>query len=116
MEIGIIISFLIFSIWLWINTLAILCLFLDPDLEPVQRWGQTIAVALFPFIGASFILYLANEHSPEVVSKFYIPWPFSKLVKSKPGQSHGGAEEREEIPGLHSATHFNSNHTDGGSD
>ena len=115
MDIGLLLGFFLFSILLWINVLAILCLFLDPDLEPVQRWGQSIVVILFPFIGASLILHLVNTHSPEVIQRFYIPWPFSKLIQDSPVRPHNNNDDREETPGIHSA-HLNRNHTEGGGD
>ena len=75
----IIVIVLIVAVWLWLNTLALLCLFLDPDLAPIQRWGQSVFILLVPFLGASFALLLIKSHSPEVVAKFYIPWPLVDL-------------------------------------
>ena len=89
--------------WFWINLLAILCVVLDPDLDKVQRWGQSLFVVLIPFIGATFILKIVNEHSPEVVQRFYIPWPFRNMVLDKRITRNGSGSNGEEVPGSHSA-------------
>lgn len=113
----ILISIIAVFFWLWISALSILCLFLDPDLEPIQRWGQMIIVILLPYIGASIILKLVNDHSPEVIDKFYIPWPFRNLVLDKPLRHSGSAQNREEVPGSHSGSfHGGSDSGGGGSD
>jgi uncharacterized membrane protein YgcG len=74
---------------LWIDTLSILCLFLDPELEPIQRWGQTVFIILIPFFGAALVLKLVKDHSPDVIGRFYIPWPFRGLVEDKPLRNSG---------------------------
>ncbi len=105
------------GLWLWISILSILCLFLDPDLEPIQRWGQAIIVVLLPYIGALFILKMVNEHSPEVVSKFYIPWPFKNIVLDKSLRHGGSGNNREEQPGMHKeAINSTSDSSGGGGD
>ncbi len=99
-------------IWLWLNVLALLCLFLDPELEKIQRWGQSVVVILIPYIGAAFILKLINDHSPEVVSKFFIPWPFKNMVKDTALRTGGDATTNwVDSPGDRS----NSSNGDGGS-
>lgn len=104
-------SVVVLSMLLWIDILAILCVIYDPELEPIQRWGQNFVVILIPFFGASLVLYLVNGHSPEVINRFYIPWPFSNLVKDKGLLKDGPGSNGEEIPGSHSASS-----NDGGSD
>lgn len=90
-------------LWLWITVLALLCLFLDPDLEPVQRWGQLTIVLLIPLLGATVVLRMVNDHSPEVVARFLIPWPFSLVIRDKPVLKGGPGSNGEELPGSHSA-------------
>jgi len=97
--IGIIILVLM---WAWISALAILCLFFDPDLKPIQRWGQVVIVLIFPLIGPAFVLILVNEHSPEAVARFYIPWPFRKIVLNGEQRGGGKGHNSEEAPGIHS--------------
>ncbi|WP_415891363.1 hypothetical protein ACMXYV_08615 [Neptuniibacter sp. SY11_33] len=94
-------TIVVLGLWFWISAIAILCLFLDPDLEIVQRWGQTFAVVLLPLIGASLVLKLVNDHSPEVIRKFYIPWPFNLLVLDTELLSDGPGSNKEEVTGGH---------------
>ncbi len=102
------------GLWLWISILSILCLFLDPDLESIQRWGQAIIVVLLPYIGALFILKMVNEHSPEVVNKFYILWPFKNMVLDKSIRNGGLGHNSEEQPGSHSGSHYGGSDSSGG--
>lgn len=114
MEITLIVAALATCLWLWVTILALLCLILDPDLEPIQRWGQALVVLLIPYLGASLILKLVNDHSPEVIARFCIPWPFSLIVQDRKLTSNGSGSNGEEIPGSHSAgRHFGEG---GGSD
>ena len=114
MGLGTIIIAVIVCMWLWINVLAIACLFLDPELEPIQRWGQTFIAVLFPFIGATFILFLVNSHSPEVIDRFYIPWPLRKVILNKSIRTGGAGSNGEEVPGAHSGSFGGG--SDGGGD
>lgn len=109
----ILVGIIAISFWLWVSVLSILCLFLDPDLEPIQRWGQMLIVILLPYIGASLILKLVNDHSPEVIDRFYIPWPLRDLVLDKPLRHSGLANHKEEASGLHSES-FHSGSSSGG--
>ncbi len=92
-------------LWLWITAIALLCLFMDPELTGVQRWGQSLVVLLLPLLGAALILKLVNDHSPEVIARFYIPWPFKSMVTNKPLLSNGPGSHAEEAPGIHSGGH-----------
>ncbi len=74
---------ILLTLWVWVSALSMLCLIYDPDLEPVQRWGQTAIILMIPFVGAIIVLRLVNDHSPEVIHKFYIPWPFKRWVQNK---------------------------------
>jgi len=110
--IGIIVFIVI--IWLWISTLALLCLFLDPDLEPIQRWGQAAMVLLLPFFGASLVLMFVNEHSPEVVDRFYIPWPFKSLVLNKADRRRSGESSGAGVSDSNNVPFHNGSGGDGG--
>lgn len=103
------------AFWLWVTVLSVLCLFLDPDLEPVQRWGQMVVVILLPFIGAAIVLKLVNDHSPEVINRFYIPWPLRSLVLDKPLRHSGGGSNGESMPGTHSESFHGGSGSGGGS-
>ena len=93
------------GVLIWVNVLALLCIHLDPELTSTQRWGQSAITLLIPYVGASLVLYFVNQHSPEVVSKFYIPWPLSKIVRdedvAKPNKNR---RDMEEVRGIHSGT------------
>lgn len=41
-----------------------------------------LIVILLPYIEASIILKLVHDHLPEVIKKFYIPWPFMVVQQS----------------------------------
>lgn len=98
--------------------IALLCLVLDPQLETVQRFFQGIVVILLPYLGAAFILKLVYEHSPEVVLRFFIPWPFKNMIVDKELIGNGPGTNGEEVPGAHCASRDSSSHTSesGGSD
>ena len=100
----------------WLTFLALLCVMLDPELNRVQRWGQSVVVILVPIIGPLLILKLVNDHSPEVVSRFYIPWPFRQVILNKPTRPHGQGSNKEEIPGVHSSVITNSDSGGGAND
>ncbi|CAM3417472.1 hypothetical protein [Parendozoicomonas haliclonae] len=91
----------LFTIWLWLTVLAVLCLILDPELTNIQRWGQSLIALLFPFLGAAFVLRLVKDHSPEVIARFRYPWPFNNLILEKPLRSGGTGNNGEVIPGAH---------------
>jgi len=99
-------------LWLWLTVLSILCLMLDPDLNPIQRWGQALVVLLVPYLGSTLILKLVNDHSPDVIARFYIPWPFSLMILDRKLSRNGLGSNGEEIPGSHSAG-INSGHSSG---
>jgi len=89
-------------LWLWITTLAVLCVTLDPELTKFQRIAQLAITLCLPFIGASFVLKCVSDQSPQVIARFYIPWPFNQLMTKQPFRSHGGGHNGEEMPGAHS--------------
>jgi len=102
MEIALVgIGILLLIILIYLCIIATLCAQLDPDLEPIQKWGQTIVVWLVPFFGACFILHIVGHHSPEVTARFYIPWPFKNLVANTQLRSSNEKFDNEEIPGIH---------------
>jgi len=117
MEIWLIVVLIIVTgSWLWLTILALLCLFLDPDLDRIQRVGQSVVVILFPFIGATLILHLVNDHSPEVIARFYIPWPFRGMVLNKEQRRGGSGHNGEEVPGTHCGGSYGGNSGSSGDD
>ena len=71
------------ALLLWIYALAFLCVYLDPDLDSVQRVGQTIVILIIPIVGPLFVLHIVNTHSPDTIRRLYIPWPFRDMVLGK---------------------------------
>lgn len=67
-------------LWLWITTLAVIAAKHDQTLDPFQRKAQIILSILIPIIGPALVLYLVNQHSPEVIPKAMVPWPLRQLV------------------------------------
>ena len=90
---------------IWITLLALICVVLDPELTSVQRWGQGIFVLVLPVLGPSIVLSLVNDHSPEVIRRFYIPWPLSRLFVEEPPKKESFGSNGEEIPGVHGGGH-----------
>ena len=64
----------------WLNILATVGIRHDDTLNRGQRLAQYLFVWLIPLFGASFIIHLIFEHSPEVIPTNWIPWPFKKLI------------------------------------
>ena len=84
MEVLIVIGALFTLMLLWLNFLATLAVKYDHTLEPVQRIGQLIFVWLIPFLGASVVLHIVYEHSPEAIPRSWVPWPFKNLIYGPP--------------------------------
>ena len=93
MEILIIIAGFLIIISLWLNVIASIALKHDDMLDPFQRRAQFIIVWLVPLMGASLILYLVNEHSPNVIPRNWIPWPFRSMVFNKQVKSNKFRDE-----------------------
>ena len=70
-------------VWLWIATIAIISVKNDSSLEVFQRTSQIIIVLILPLLGAAIVLHLVNQHSPEVIPKSNIPWPFKFILFGK---------------------------------
>ena len=84
MDIFIIISVFFILALFWLNILASISLRYDQTLDSFQKKAQAIFVWLIPFIGASFVLRMVYEHSPEAIPTKLIPWPFKKIIYGRP--------------------------------
>ncbi|ROR98013.1 hypothetical protein EDC56_3684 [Sinobacterium caligoides] len=116
MELAMIVTLIVALIVLvYINILATICLTLDPDLPSIQRRGQIIVTWLLPYFGASLVLYLVSHHSPEVISRLYIPWPFRKLIEDEPIRKSKFSRNTEEALGVHSTSHHSGGDSGGSS-
>lgn len=83
-EIAILTLAIIFgALVLWVYILACMCVVLDADLETIQKIGQLGVIFFVPVLGPLFILHIVSQHSPELVQRLYIPWPFKNMVLGK---------------------------------
>ncbi len=73
----------LFLFWLWLAFIGSVAAKYDETLEPFQRNAQMVICWLVPFIGASIVLYLVNQHSPNAIPRKFIPWPFNSIIFSK---------------------------------
>ena len=94
---------------LWMNVLALLCAYLDPELRPTQKLSQSIFIILVPIFGAVIVLKVVNDHAPGVIERFYIPWPLRSLVLDKPLSNYGIANNNESATGVPGETNKVSN-------
>jgi hypothetical protein len=83
-------------VWLWLSFIGTIAVRFDSTLDPFQKKAQILIVWIFPFIGASLIIYLVNLHSPEAIPRNLIPWPFRNLIFGKPRASNKNRDNREE--------------------
>ena len=94
------IGILIIVIAIWLSVLASLAIYCDKELTLFQRYSQWAIVWLIPFLGASFVLHLVYDHSPEAIPESWIPWPFKSLIYGKRITRNENPNENEfgEIP------------------
>ena len=83
MEILLIIGIITVVALVWLNLLATLAVRHDNTLEPFQKTAQLFIVWLVPLFGASIVLRLVFDHSPDAIPLSWIPWPFKGLIASK---------------------------------
>lgn len=77
------IGILLFLSYIWLSVLASLAVYCDKTLTPFQRYAQWFVVWIVPLLGASFVLHLVYDHSPEAIPESWIPWPFKNLIYGK---------------------------------
>jgi len=121
MEILLFITVIFVFILLWLNIIASIAVKYDQTLESFQKKAQTILIWLVPFLGASFVLHMVFQHSPEAIPKKLIPWPFKQAIYGKRTQSNCNPEENEidgyRSKGLKNNPNYEANDIgDGGSD
>jgi len=82
-------------ILIWLNILATIAIRCDQTLERFQRTAQLIFVWVIPFLGASIVIRIVYEHSPETIPRSWIPWPFKSLIYGLPIKSNPLRDDRE---------------------
>jgi uncharacterized membrane protein YcgQ (UPF0703/DUF1980 family) len=95
MVILVIISVLFVALLVWINILASIAVHHDHTLETFQKNAQFIIIWLIPIFGASFVLRLVFDHSPEAIPKTWIPWPLKSLIYGKPIKAYKNRDDHE---------------------
>jgi hypothetical protein len=87
------------AIWLWLSFIGTIAARFDSTLDPFQKKAQIIIVWIFPYIGASLIIFLVNQHSPDAIPRNLVPWPFKNLIfgKLKPGNNNRDNNEESGI-------------------
>lgn len=86
-----------FTIILWLNILATIAVKCDYTVNNTQRVMQMFFVWLVPFLGASVVLRLVYQYSPNTIPRSWIPWPFKKIIYGKPIKANKNREEKERI-------------------
>ena len=111
------IGVLLILIVIWLNILASMAVYCDKTLTPFQRYSQWAIVWLFPLLGASFVLHLVYDHSPEAIPENWIPWPFKGLIFGKQIRRNKNRSESEfgDLP-FNTTRHRTDSSGDGGGD
>jgi len=65
---------------LWLSILAIYAITHDALLNRLQKSMQFIFVLVIPFIGSTVVLHIIYEHSPNLIPRRLIPWPFKNII------------------------------------
>ena len=82
-------------IWLWLVFIGTIAAKFDSTLTPFQKKAQIIIVWLVPYLGASLIIFLVNQHSQEAIPRKLIPWPFKRLIFGKLRNKNNNRDDNE---------------------
>jgi hypothetical protein len=69
----------------------------DSTLDPFQKKAQIVIVWIFPYVGASLIIFLVNQHSPDAIPRNLVPWPFKNLIFDKLRPRNKNRDNNEEL-------------------
>jgi hypothetical protein len=83
-------------LWVWITALGVIAAKYDQTLDPFQRKAQIIISIVIPVFGPAIVLYLVNQHSPDVIPKAMVPWSLRLLVF---GRAHPHNTDRDNNQG-----------------
>ena len=87
---------IILVLWIWMSVVGVVAVLRDATINSFQRKSQIVVSIIFPIIGPLFILHLVNEHSPEAIPRFLIPWPFRSILF---GKTHPRNKNRDDNEG-----------------
>ena len=91
----IILAFIASIIALWLNVLATIAVRCDATIDDIQRTAQMFFVWLIPFIGASVVLHIVYQYSPNTIPRSWIPWPFKNIIYGAPIKDNLNRDDRE---------------------
>ena len=95
MEILIFITVIFILILIWLNIIASIALKYDQTLDAFQKKAQLLVVWLLPALGASLVLKMVLQHSPEAIPRKLIPWPFKEALFGKEHKPNSIPDENE---------------------
>ncbi len=97
MEIAVYITLgLITTTWCWLTFVGCYVIIHDETLNSFQKKTQLIFVLCIPFIGGALVLHLVNLHSPGLIPRSLIPWPFKSAVFCKNNKPNRNRDENED--------------------
>jgi len=67
-------------LWIWLCVLGSIAIVRDETLESFQTIAQLAFVWLVPYIGLFLVIYLVNSHSPNVIPRRLVLWPFRSMI------------------------------------
>ncbi len=82
--------------WVWLSSVASYVAYIDGTNEPTQVIGQIFLAWVFPIVGSVFILYFSAQHSPELIPRKLIPWPFKGIVFGKRSAPNRNRDENQD--------------------
>jgi hypothetical protein len=72
-----------FALLLYLNVLATFLTIVDVYWPATTRLAHVFLIWLVPFAGALIKLYWVSMHSPELIERLWIPWPFRSAVEER---------------------------------
>ena len=80
----------------WLSAIASFVVVRDKTLETKQKVAQIAAAWVLPVVGPLLTLYLIAQHSPELIQKKWIPWPFRNIVFGRNFRPNANRNENDD--------------------
>jgi len=71
----------------------------DTLLDRSQKVAQFIFVLVIPFVGSVVVLRIVYDHSPDLISRRLIPWPFKNIICGMPIKENRDRDD-DEVDGV----------------
>jgi hypothetical protein len=81
----------------YLAVLATIVIRWDREASSGSRVGQLLVTWLLPFVGASLVLYVAQDQSPDLLARLPIPWPFRGMLRNPPPVLNKDADAQDSI-------------------